>query len=130
MTGEEAEAFGLFAQKHRAEVAVALADLAVFRDRAGDAEGLEADADVVGSVRSLHAVFLEGDADAEGVRPGSVLKRDGLDAFDDLVDVDALFEAVIPDSVEGFKAIFLKTCLNFRHSSFLSFKNSHLRKPP
>ena len=50
VAGEEAEALGLFAQQHGAEVAVAEADVALFGDRAGNAEGLQADTDRLGGV--------------------------------------------------------------------------------
>ena len=48
MSGEEAEALRLLAQQHRGEIAVAEADLAAFGDGAGNAEGLQADADGLG----------------------------------------------------------------------------------
>ena len=50
VTCEEAEALGLLAEKHCAEVAVAETDLAVFRNGAGDAERLQTDTDCLGSV--------------------------------------------------------------------------------
>ena len=46
----KAEALGLLAQQHRAQVAVAQADLALIGDGAGDAEGLQALADALGGL--------------------------------------------------------------------------------
>ena len=55
VAGQEAEALGLFAQQHRAQVAVAEAHLALIGDGAGDAEGLQALADGFGGIGGVLA---------------------------------------------------------------------------
>ena len=64
------------------------------------------------------------------VDPAGVLKRDGLYAFDDFSYVDAMLFAKRISILKGFPTIFSKTCLNFRHSSFLTFKFCHVSLPP
>ena len=80
VAGEEAEALRLLGQEHRAQVAVAEADLAVVGDGAVDAEGLQAFADGGSGFRSGLDALLHGDGSADGVSPASVFKADGLDA--------------------------------------------------
>ena len=69
VAGQEAEALRLFAQQHGAQVAVAEADFALFRDGAGDAERLQAHADGLGGVGGVLAALLDGDGGAERVGP-------------------------------------------------------------
>ena len=64
---EEAEAFRFILQEHSCQVAVAAADFAVFSNRTGDAEGLEADADSFRSFYSRACIGLDGDSGANGV---------------------------------------------------------------
>ena len=125
MTCEEAEALRLLGEEHLSEVAVAEADLAVFGDGAGDAEGLETDADSGGGVRSLDSAALYCDGAADGVCPNSVIEADGLGTSDDLVAVDALSEEHLVASVQRLQTVSLQACLDFRHTAIHRFKSCH-----
>ena len=127
MSGEEAEALRLLAQQHRGEVAVAEADLAAFGDGAGDAEGLQADADGFGHFGRVGHALLERDGHAEGVGPGRVVERDGLNALDDRVYVDALGIAERLAVVERGKTVFVEAGFDLLDSSFVSFKLCHCK---
>ena len=56
---EKTETFGFFGKEHRREVAVAETDLALIRDRTGNTETLQADAERRRRVRSLGAALFE-----------------------------------------------------------------------
>ena len=126
VTCQECEALGLLAQQHCAEVAVAEADLAVFGDGAGDAEGLETDADSGGGVRSLDSAALYCDGAADGVCPNSVIEADGLGTSDDLVAVDALCKSYIFALLDGGNAVLSENGIYFVNSSLIVFKQSHV----
>ena len=87
MAGQEGEALGLVPQQHGTQIAVSQTHLAVLGNRAGDAEGLKADADGLGSLSSGLHVLLQGDSRAHAVGPAGIFKADGLDALDDLIGV-------------------------------------------
>jgi len=122
VAGEEAEALGLLAEQHCAQVAVAKTDLAVVGDGAGDAESLKADADSFGSVGGGLAFLLDGDSAAHGVSPDGVLKSDGLGALDDLFNVDALFKADVAAGFDAFDAILGKDLVDGVDSSVIVLK--------
>ena len=109
---------------------MAEADLAVFGDRAGDAERLEADADGSGGVSGLGAALLERDGAADGVRPLGVLEADGLGFLDDGIGVDALFLTDGLALIDGGNAVFFQDAEDFRLASLVSFKSSHSSCPP
>jgi hypothetical protein len=58
VAGQEGEALGLVIQQHGRQIAVAQADLAVVRDGAGDAEGLQAFAQRSGRLFRGACAFL------------------------------------------------------------------------
>ena len=130
MACQKAEALGLFAEQHFAEVSVAQADLAVFRNGAGNAEGLQPDADHSGCVCSLGAACLQGDSGADGVSPNGVFKADGLRGADDRIAVNALGKGDFPALIDGGDAIFFQRRENFRFASFVTFKLCHCAYPP
>ena len=122
MTCEEAEALRLLGEEHLSEVAVAEADLAVFGDGAGNAEGLETDADCGSGVRSLDSAALYCDGAADGVCPNSVIEADGLGTSDDLVAVDALCKSYIFALLDGGNAVLSENGIDFVNSSLIVFK--------
>jgi hypothetical protein len=108
VAGEEAEALGLVAQQHGAEIAVAEADLALLGDGAGHAEGLQADADILGGVGAFLTPFFIAMAVPTRVGPDGVVERDRLHAADDLLDVYALFKADVAAFLQRTDAVLLE----------------------
>ena len=98
-------------QQHGGQIAVADADLAVVRDRTGDAEGLQAFAQGRGDIGRLGLALLDGDGRAEHIGPAGVLKADRLDALDDGVDIDALGVADCRASSREAMPYFCRTAL-------------------
>ena len=96
---------------------------------AGDAEGLEADADGGGGVCGGLDALLHGDGGAHGVGPAGVLKADGLDALDDLVGVEAQIVADGAAFLDGTDAVFGQNAVDFVDTSFVAFKQCHSRSP-
>ena len=92
---EEAEALRLLRKEHRAQIAVAKADLAVIGDGAVDAERLQAFADGGSSLSSGLDALLHCDGRAYRVSPARIFKADGLNALDDLVRIKALGRTMI-----------------------------------
>ena len=125
VTCEEAEAIRLLGKEHFAKIAVSETDLAVFRDRPGDAEGLQADPDRSRRVRRLLATGLDGDRRADGVRPDRVLEADGLRAAHELIAIDALGKADIFAFFDGGDAVLFEYAVDLVYSSFITFKQSH-----
>ena len=122
MTCEEAEALGLFGEEHLAKVAVAKANLAVFGNGAGDAEGLKAFTDCSCCVGSLYAALFESDCAADGVCPNSVFKADGLGTSDDFVNVDTLCKGNILAFFNGIDSVLFKDAEDLIGTSFIVFK--------
>ena len=90
MTCEESEALSIFLKEHLAEVAVTETYLTLVSNGAGDTESLKSLTDSSSSVSSSCAALLDSDSAAYCVSPLSVFKTDRLDAFNELVDVEAL----------------------------------------
>ena len=90
MPGKETEAFRLFPQKHSGEVTVPETDLSALGDGTGDAEGLQADADGFGGFSRIGHTLFKRDSHTERIGPSGIVKRDGLHALDDCVNVDIL----------------------------------------
>ena len=122
VAGKEAEALGALGKKHGGEIAVAEADLAVFGDRAGDAEALEALADGYGRVGSLLAALLDGDGAAHGVGPDGVFKAYRLGLADDLVAVDALGKGDLFTFLDRGDTVFSENRIDLVYSSLIVFK--------
>ena len=130
VTCEEAEALGLFGEKHLAEVTVAETNLTVFSNGTGDAEALQTDTDSGSGVCSLGATLLDCDSSAYGVSPLCVLKCDRLGLLYDLVGVDALSRTDFLALIDGGNAVFFQSCENFRLASFITLKICHYVFPP
>ena len=131
MPREEAEAFGLFAQQHGGEVAVADADLALIGDRTGDAESLQSFADGFRRVGGFGAALFDGDGGAEGVCPARILEGDGLYALHDVIGVEALFVADALRVLEIFDPVLFHDGLDLLDPSFVTFKrDAHSSLPP
>ena len=71
VASQEREALGLLAQQHSTQVAVTKTDLPVVGNGAVDAEGLQAFADLAGSVRRRLDARLQGDGRADTVSPST-----------------------------------------------------------
>ena len=123
VTREEREALGLFSKEHCCEVAVPETDGALLRDGTGDAEALQTDTDGFGGVGGVLAALLDGDGAANGVRPDGVFERDGLHAFDDGFNVDALFGADGFCLFEGGDAVLFERLVDLVDPSFVTFKS-------
>ena len=125
VAGEEGEALGVFAQEHGAQVAVAEADLAVVSDGAGDAEGLQADADIAGSFSGGSGVLLDRDRAADGVSPAGVLEGNRLSFFDDGIGIEALRFADVGAFFDAVDAVFLQHSVDLIDAAFITFKQCH-----
>ena len=89
MSCQKAEAVGFLRKQHGAQVAVAEAHLAVFGNRAGNAESLQADSDRGSRIGRLGATLLQRNRCTYRVSPYRILKADRLSLADDLVTVDS-----------------------------------------
>ena len=130
VTCQEAETVGLFPQQHCAQVTMSQTYLAVFCNRSRHAECLESDTDCLCCLCCLGDTLFQSDSSAQGVCPYCVFKSDWLYAFDDGLHVDSFGETQVSGFFQRGHSIFLQSCLNFRHSSFLSFKFRHDSFPP
>ena len=84
-----------------------------------DAECLKADTDGSCCVGCSAAVFLDGDGCAYGVSPFCVLKADRLNAFDQLVNVNAGSLGDFLALFDGRDTLLLEASKNLRFSSFI-----------
>ena len=119
MAGQESEALGFLVQQHGAQVAVADTDLALIRNRTGNAEGLQGGADPLGGFRSVLRAFLDGDSGAQFIGPLYILEADGLGALHDGVGVDALAVGERFDFFKIFESVFVQDRLQLRHAAFI-----------
>ena len=127
MPRKEREALRFFGKEHGSQVAVTESHAALFGDGAGNAERLQALAYAAGGVCGGFYPALNADGGAQGVRPHGVFKGDGLNAFYKGFNVNAGVFADFPCFFKGGYAVFGEADLDFRHSSFFSFKFSHYR---
>ena len=127
VTRKERKAFCFFGKEHGSQVAVTESHTALFGDGTGNAERLQALADAAGCVRGGFYFALNADGGAQGVRPHGVFKGDGLNAFYKGFNVNAGVFADFSCFLKGGNAVFGEADLDFRHSSFFSFKFSHYR---
>ena len=93
------------------------ADLALIRDGAGDAEGLQAFADAAGGVGGGLNALLHGDGGAELIGPLRVFEADGLSALDDLIGVYALGIVECLDFFKILEAVLFEHGLELRHAA-------------
>ena len=122
---EESKALGVFIQQHRAQIAVAEANLALVGDGTGDAERLKTLADALGGFGGGGHAFLHRDGGAQFVGPLHVFKADGLGALHDGIRVHALGVVIGLDLVKVLEAVLVKHRLELRHTTFIVFKKSH-----
>ena len=101
---------------------MAAADLAVFCNRAGNTEGLQANADGFGSVYGSAAVLFDGNGSPDGVGPAGIFKGNGLNILDDLVGIEACALANIPAGFYVVYAVFLQHAENLIFSSVIAFE--------
>ena len=127
MPRKEREAFCFLGKEHGSQVAVTESHAALFGDGAGDAERLKALADAAGCVCGRFYPALNSYCRAQGVRPHGVLKGDGLNALYKGFRINACFAADFSCFLKGGNAVFGEADLDFRHTSFFSFKFSHYR---
>ena len=93
-------------------------------------EGLQALADALGGLGGGLDALLQRDGRAQGVGPLGVLEADGLDALGDGVGVHALGQVEFLYVVKILEAVLVEHRLDLRHSSLVSFKQSHFCAPP
>ena len=122
MTSQECKTFRLVAQKHSAKISVAKPNFAVICNRAGDTEGLESFADGFRRVRRLSVTLLDRDGRAGDVRPACIFKTDGLNAFYDTIDINALFIADCLCLFDGRDSILVQSGIDLIDSSLITFK--------
>ena len=106
------------------------ADLALVRDGAGDAEGLQAHADAAGGLGGGLDAFLHGDGRAQLIGPLRVFEADGLCALDDFIGVNALGVVESLHFIKVLEAILVQDGLDLRHTTFIILKQSHSCAPP
>ena len=119
MASQEAEALGVLLEQHLAEVAMAKANLTSVSDGSGDAECLQAFADCCSSLICLAAVLLDGDGCADGICPLCVLKADGLNALNKVIDIKARSLGDLLALLDGGNAILLQYGKNLGLSSLI-----------
>ena len=130
VSSQEAEAVCFLSEQHCAQVTVAKTYFTVFCNRARDAECLQTDTNCFSSFCCFGDAFFQCDCYTQSVSPNRIFKSDWLYAFYDRLNVDALRETEVSGFFQGGHTVFFQSCLNFRHSSFLSFKFSHDNFPP
>ena len=101
---------------------MAKADLAIVRDGAVDAEGLQTLADSSSGFGGGLDTLLHGDGSADGVCPARILKADGLDALDDLIRVKALGLADLAALFDGRDTVLSEDAVDLVDSSLVVFK--------
>ena len=84
----------------------------------------------LGSVGSGGHVLLQSDGGAHAVRPGGVLKADGLDALDDVVGVEASGLADVAALLHAGNSVLSQDGIDLVDSSLVAFKQSHWSIPP
>jgi hypothetical protein len=112
---------------------VANTNLTVIGYRAGDAECLQAFADVFGSFNSVFCLFLQCDGCAYNVSPFCVFEANHLGAFAFHVWIDAVRFANLVSLFDIFDAVFVESSENLLHATVLAFKlyfSNHFRVPP
>ena len=122
MPGEKRKAFRRIVEKHRPEIAVAEADLAVFSNRTGNAERLQPNADFRRRVLGLGATLLDRHRRAHRVGPLGVLKADWLGFFNNLVGIDAGSLADFGAFGNRLDAVGLERGENLRLAAFVAFE--------
>ena len=122
VASEECEALRGVIEKHRAEVAVAAADLTVLSHRASNAECLETNADFSGSVLGLRAALLDSHSRTDGVGPLGVLEANRLGFLYDLVGVDSGLVADLLALEDRLDAVGLESGENLGLAALVTFK--------
>ena len=120
--GQECETLRLFAQQAGSQVTVADTHFAVVGYRAGDAEGLQAFTDGLGSVGCVFTAFFDGDRGTGHIGPFGVFKADRLCLFAHFVRVDPLGLADGFSLFEVFDAVFGKRGVVLVDAALVTFK--------
>ena len=119
MPCQEAEAVGLFFQKHLAQVAVAKAYLTGIGNGSGNTECLKALSDGSRCICSLAAPLFDGNSGAYGISPACVLKADGLDLLHLLVYVKPCVFGNLLSFFDRRNTIALQNFRDFINTSFI-----------
>src|SRR5665647_1980124 len=106
---------------------MAKAHLAILGNRTGDTEGLEPCPQGPGNIYGVDLALFQGNGGPQNVRPASVLETEGLDAFDNVIDIRALALAHGPRLLQGSNAVLLEDAVDLLYSAFVSFKKCHDR---
>ena len=125
VTGQEAEAFCLLAQKHGGKVTVTLTYLAVISHGTRNAECLQTFADSLSSISSLGAALLDGNGGAYGVGPAGVLESDVLDTTHDFTHIDTLGKADLLGFLAGVDTVLSKNRKDLVDTTGIRFKKRH-----
>ncbi len=118
--GLKAQLEGL--KEHLAEISVTETNLSLISNRTGDTESLEALSDSSSSVSSSCAALLYSDSAAYSVSPLCIFKADGLNAFNQLVDVQTLCLGDFSSLFDGANVILCENSKNLLFSSLIRFK--------
>ena len=78
MASQEAETFGVFFQKHLAQISMTKTYFSLICNGAGNAERLQSFTDGSSSICSAAASFLNCNGSANRICPAGILKADGL----------------------------------------------------
>ena len=125
VTGSESEAFGVFGEQHGSQVAVSDTDFAVIRDGTGDAEALETFAERLGDFAGDRLTAFDGNGGADEISPAGVLKADGLNVFDTLIDVQTFGFGDFFGFLDGGDAVVVQKLVDLSDSAFITFEKSH-----
>ena len=126
VSGKEGEAVRGFGKQHRAKISVAKADLALIRNGAGDAEGLQALAYSTGSLSRALSVLLKRYRRAKRICPNRVFKGYGLYSLHYCAHVYAMLLCVGFARFKSVKTVLRKHRTQGVYSSFISFKGNHI----
>ena len=122
MPCQEAEALCAVLKQHGSQIAMAAAYFAVFRDRSGNAESLQADTNGLGCIHCRSAICFNSNRCPYGIRPAGIFKGDGLDFFDGLIRINTGILADIPAFFYTFNAVFFQHTEDFIYSSVITFE--------
>ena len=97
-------------------------NLTLIGNRSGNTECLQALTDSCCSICRSLAALLDRDSRAYGVCPLCILKTDGLNALDHLINIKACILGDLFRLFDGSNSIAVQCCINLFDTSLIGFK--------
>ena len=119
MAGEESEALGFGREQTGCELAVADTYLTVVGYGTGDAESLQALADVFGSLNSVFCLLFKRNGSTNNVCPFSIFKANHLRFFTGLIRIEASGFTDLVGFFDRSDAVCVKTSENLLDTTVL-----------